>query len=726
MRTILAIDDKQDNLVTISALLNNLIADCRVLTARTARDGIDIAAAERPDTIVLDVKMPGMDGFEACGILKSMPETRHIPIILLTAIKTDVESRIRGLELGADAFLTKPIDETELIAQINVMLRIKKAEDMLRHEKDILKSLVQERTAELAESESSLMKERDFIRKLDDASPAYYVALDASGRVILMNRSFLGAVGCALDEVKGIEYASSFVPESGRELFDRAFSMLASFEIVPPYESAVLARDGREILVEWHGRSLAGLDGRIEFVFFVGIDITERRRLERLIMSDNERERNRIGQNLHDGLGQHLAAMAFKGEILRLKMKERAPEAVQEIEGIMRLVTQAINLTRDLARGLCPVDLSGGGLRSAFEELKAEVEKNFLANCLLEYDASAGPSGEIEATNLYYIAREAVNNAARHGNAKNIVIEVHQSEESFSLRVSDDGVGIPEGADERGGMGLRIMKYRAWLIGATIAISRRQGAGTVVECTLRSDGAKELSPPDEPAGGAIIESGSGGRAGIMVVDDHPIVREGLVQIINREQDLFVCGEARNADEAIRLVSRADPRLAVVDLSLGGTSGIELIRAIRARYPNIPCLVLSIHDETLYAERALRAGARGYVMKQEAPQTVVEAIRTILQGKQYMSEKVRDIILSRISHDEQKGGAHPVDSLSDREYEIFQLIGRGMSNKHIAENLCISVKTVENFRERIKSKLNFESSSELVRFAVDWVIHQGKE
>ena len=615
MSTILAIDDKQDNLITISALLDSLIPGCTILTALSGPEGIETAAGRRPDVIILDIKMPGMDGFKVCSLLKSREETRHIPVILLTAIKTDIESKVRGLEIGADAFLTKPIDEMELIAQINVMLRIKKAEDLLRKEKDLLGELVAERTAELEKSRNELIKERDFIKSLDDSSPAYYAAVNPDGTVMTMNRSMLAVSGYQLRDVKGGEF-TGHVAGHDRKRMQETVDRLKKGLNADPVTVSMGAGDGRHFMVEWHGKPFFTVDGALDFVFFVGIDVTERKRLEKVIMEDNERERNRIGQDLHDGLGQHLAGISFKSEILKLKLKDRGIRESEDVQEIINLVSQAMNQARDLAKGLCPVDMEGGGLRGALEDLKGTVEEENGVSCLLNWDENVRIERDIESTHLYYIAREAVNNAVRHGKSKNIMISVARGENAVVLKVADDGRGMP-GEDERGpGTGIGIMQYRAWMIGAAFSIESRPGTGTTICCTLH-----EGDPMPEK--GARLRDGAGrtdmkGKAGVFIVDDHPIVRQGLIEIINREEDLFVCGEARNADEAMTLIARNSPDLLIVDISLQGTSGIDLIHAVKNRYGSLPVLVLSIHDESLYAERSIRVGARGYVMKQEAP------------------------------------------------------------------------------------------------------------
>lgn len=212
-----------------------------------------------------------------------------------------------------------------------------------------------------------------------------------------------------------------------------------------------------------------------------------------------------------------------------------------------------------------------------------------------------------------------------------------------------------------------------------------------------------------------------GKHHIIIVDDHPIVRQGIAQLINREDDMCVCCEAGDADAAMSRMKACRHDIAIVDISLTGVSGIELIQMLRQRDYDIPVLVMSMHDESLYAERALRAGARGYIMKQEATEKILTAIRQILQGDIYVSEKMRSRMLQRlIDNRADTTDISPVANLSNRELEILRMIGQGLGTGEIARELKRSVKTVEAHRANIKDKLALRTAAELVRFAVQWV------
>ena len=194
-------------------------------------------------------------------------------------------------------------------------------------------------------------------------------------------------------------------------------------------------------------------------------------------------------------------------------------------------------------------------------------------------------------------------------------------------------------------------------------------------------------------------------------------------MINQEPDLNVCGEAEDSREALKAVETLQPDLAIIDITLKDTYGIELIKQLKDLHPKFPMLVLSMHDESLYGERALRAGAKGYLTKQEASKKVIIAIRRILAGEIYVSDKMAATILQKVAGGSATAGGSPTDVLTDRELEVFQMLGQGLGVKEIAENLFISVKTVEAHREHIKQKMKFKNSSELLRFAIQFTMNE---
>jgi len=213
------------------------------------------------------------------------------------------------------------------------------------------------------------------------------------------------------------------------------------------------------------------------------------------------------------------------------------------------------------------------------------------------------------------------------------------------------------------------------------------------------------------------------KKNVLVVDDHPLLRQGLALLINQQQDMQVCGEAEEAHAAMQAVTQCRPDIIILDISLNGPDGLELLKSIRASDPDLPVLILSMHDEAIYAERALRARANGYIMKQEATEKVLVAVRRILNGELYLSDRMSNKMLQHYI-----GGAPSmiqsrISSLSDRELEVFRLIGEGRATREIAEELHLSVKTVETYQAHIKDKLALRSGRELIQHAIQWRINE---
>ncbi|MCU0236237.1 MAG: response regulator transcription factor [Acidobacteria bacterium] len=209
------------------------------------------------------------------------------------------------------------------------------------------------------------------------------------------------------------------------------------------------------------------------------------------------------------------------------------------------------------------------------------------------------------------------------------------------------------------------------------------------------------------------------KKAVFIVDDHPIMRDGISQLIDQQPDLEVCGSASSAPEALNALNGLAPDLLLVDISLSGMNGIDLIKIVKKRSPRLPALILSMHSEDLYAERAIRAGAKGYVMKHASSDTLLAAIRRVVEGRMYLSPEMTEKLLEKAAGGNLPGNESPVDRLSDRELEIFKLIGQGLRPQRIAEELLLSIKTVETYYSRIKQKLNIKDADELLRMAIAW-------
>lgn len=213
---------------------------------------------------------------------------------------------------------------------------------------------------------------------------------------------------------------------------------------------------------------------------------------------------------------------------------------------------------------------------------------------------------------------------------------------------------------------------------------------------------------------------------VLIVDDHPVVRDGLITILNHEQDMNVCGEAEDAHQALKAVAELKPDVVVVDISLKSSDGIELTKRIKAGHPKLSVIVLSVHDESLYAERALLAGAKAYLMKDAVSENIVESIRTVLSGEIYVSSTISKKFLHQIAGDKAGPTKTPIENLSDREFEIFRLIGEGLKASQIAKQLHLSTKTIETYRSRIKEKLDLPNAAELLQYSIKWAKSQDRE
>jgi DNA-binding NarL/FixJ family response regulator len=218
--------------------------------------------------------------------------------------------------------------------------------------------------------------------------------------------------------------------------------------------------------------------------------------------------------------------------------------------------------------------------------------------------------------------------------------------------------------------------------------------------------------PDKPE--------TSGKTKVFLVDDHPLVREWLTQLILRESDLAICGEAEDTHEALEKIEATTPDIVIADISLKTTHGLELVKDLQVRLPSLPVLVLSMHDESLYAERVLRAGAKGYITKQEATKKIMLAIRQVLSGQIYISEKMASRMVNKMVLGRAQEQKSPIERLTDRELEVFQLIGCGQGTRRIASELHLGIKTVESYRARIKEKLKLEDGTQLLQQAIQWV------
>jgi PAS domain S-box-containing protein len=337
---------------------------------------------------------------------------------------------------------------------------------------------------QLKAAERALQEERNVVAAILDTVGALVVVLDKRGRIVRFNRACEQTTGYAFSEVDGKQVWDLFALPEELERFRSIFDQLCSGVLPSDYESHWLTRSGERRLISWSTTVLTDSSDGVTHIIATGIDITERKGLEKAVLEVGAREQRRIGQDLHDGLGQHLTGIAFMGKVLEDRLSEASLAEAAEAAKIVRLVNDSIKMTRELARGLLPVVSEARGLMSALERWAVEVSDLFLVDCRFECPVAVLVFDETLAEHVYYMAQESVNNAIKHAKARRITIGLTEANDTGSLTVRDDGSGFMMGPGAHTGLGLRIMEYRARMIGGVLDVESAPGEGTVVRCSF--------------------------------------------------------------------------------------------------------------------------------------------------------------------------------------------------------------------------------------------------
>ena len=350
---------------------------------------------------------------------------------------------------------------------------------------------------DLKRTEEALQEERNVVSAILHTVGALVVVLDPEGRIIRFNRACEQTSGYSFAEVAGQKIWDLFMVPEEVERFKSDFQQLCSDQLPSDYEGYLVKRDGARRLIAWSSTVLPGNDGAPTYIIATGIDITERRHLETTILEVSGREQRRIGQDLHDGLGQHLTGIAFMSKVQEQKLMEKSLPEAGDAAKIVKLVNEAINKTRELARGLLPVVSDAQGLMSALQQWAGEVEDLFGVSCRFQCFTPVLIHDDTVATHLYYIAREAVNNAIKHGHGSQIVIRLAADQEQGALTITDNGSGFADIPANNAGMGRHLMNYRARVIGGSLEIQRAAAGGTMVTCIfpVKFPGDKSIKEP---------------------------------------------------------------------------------------------------------------------------------------------------------------------------------------------------------------------------------------
>jgi PAS domain S-box-containing protein len=343
--------------------------------------------------------------------------------------------------------------------------------------------------SDLKHTEGALQQERNVVSAILETVGALVTVLDPEGRIVRFNRACELTTGYSIDEVRGRHIWDFFPLAEEIERFRSILAQLSGDVLPQDCQSHWVTRHGTQRLIAWSSSMLPGSEGTPNYVIATGIDITEREQLERALLDISAREQRRIGQDLHDGLGQHLTGIAFMAKVHEARLADRQIPDATDAAKIVRLVNEAIHKTRELARGLLPVLSDEQGLMSALQLWAAEVEDLFGISCRFECEAAVLVHDDAKATHLYHIAQEAVNNAIKHGHAQKIRIRLAADDGLGNLLIADDGSGIPEHRGNTQGMGLHIMSYRAGMIGGRLDVRRGTAGGTAVSCVFPIDSA---------------------------------------------------------------------------------------------------------------------------------------------------------------------------------------------------------------------------------------------
>jgi len=331
-------------------------------------------------------------------------------------------------------------------------------------------------------AEQALAEERNVLSALLNTVGALVLVLSADGRIVRFNRACEQVSGYTFAQVRDRRFADLFLASEEAVRFRSILRSLRAGRRVENYESDWLVVTGTRRRIVWSSTMLPAHGASPAYIMTSGIDITERKRMERAILDVSARAQNQIGQDLHDGLGQHLTGIAFMSKVLEQKLAGAQLEEAEDARKIVRLVNEAINRTRELARGLVPVVSDADGLMSALERWTHEVEDLFRISCHFECPEPVLIADVVAATHLYHIAQEAVNNAVKHARASRMVLSLLGTDDGGILTIEDDGVGLPDSLPGQGGLGLHIMGYRANMVGGTLEVRRGAGGGTVVSC----------------------------------------------------------------------------------------------------------------------------------------------------------------------------------------------------------------------------------------------------
>jgi PAS domain S-box-containing protein len=459
---ILVVDDDEGLLLLIERRLSR--EGYAVVTAASGHQALEWLAGHRADLLLLDLKLADIPGED---LLQRLYPLEHAPRFITITGQGDERVAVEMMKKGALDYVVKDARFLDVVPTV-----VHRALDQL------------DREHKLAAAETALQREHTFNAAILQTVGALIVVLDNQGRIVRFNRACEQTTGFASSEVVGEVFWRRFVPQDEVDPVRRMFDTLLSRKGRAEHENSWLTRSGELRMISWSNTVLTDEDGNVQYVIGTGIDITDRKTLEREILEISDREQRRIGHDLHDSLGQQLTALEFQGQALVGKLKSAAPALVEPARDICRHIQQTIRNTRLLSHGLSPVPLGEEGLMTALAELAAGVGAMNGVQCEFGCARTVLVTDATVATHLYRIAQEAVNNALKHSRARFIRVRLEEDREHWRLSVEDDGRGLDPGVRKSTGMGLRIMNHRARLVGASLEVQSVEPSGLRIECTV--------------------------------------------------------------------------------------------------------------------------------------------------------------------------------------------------------------------------------------------------
>jgi two-component system cell cycle sensor histidine kinase/response regulator CckA len=661
MQKILAIDDRMDNLVSLSALMKNLMPGGAMIIAQSGREGIEKARAESPDAILLDVKMPDMDGFETCRKLKSDEMTKHIPVILITAFKTDAQSRIKGMEFGADAFLSKPMDEHELVLQVKVALRIKKAEDALREERDSLEKAVQERIAVLREeiicrkrTEKALRKSEERFRALSENSPDIIYSMNLDASINYVNPSWKRILGHEEEELMG-RYFTDFTREEDRGIYRKLFrSIRDNGKSVNSHNMIMLTKEGKERVFGMNISSSRDAEGRIIGVVGAMKDITEMINMERKLSQSQKMEAigTLAGGIAHDFNNLLMGIQGYASLVL-LNLDpshtnyERLKRIEEQVQSGADLTKQLLGFARGGRYDVKPIDINEiiRKTSSMFSRTKKEISihrKYGKDIFIVEVD-----QGQMEQVmlNLYVNAWQAMPGGGEiYLETEDVLLDdeyvfpyAANPGKYVKIRVTDTGIGMDEKTRERifdpffttkamgrgTGLGLAMVYGIIKCHGGMINVDSQPGHGTTFTIYLP---ASEKEVVKEKAATGTIERGT---ETILLVDDETMVLEVSKALLkSMGYKVYATGSGQEAI-SVYLEKRKEIDMVILDMIMPGISGGETFDRLREITSGIKVLLASGYSIDGEAQTIMDRGCNGFIQKPFRLATLSSKIREML-------------------------------------------------------------------------------------------------